>query len=385
MCNYPFNDHPEELNRALGLSDAQEFDKRESETQQPVEETKAVAIEELVDLPNQTFEPEQLPQEPKTEAMLEQPTPNPVGQPTDLGPLFLELSRMSTDIGVMIAGLKEQIREQMREQVKEQQRYTDQRISELENYVGGVVAGIQTELAKKMDNSKTTPSWGLLTDLPRKVSEVIASTGTVAKNQKILNDCQNSIAQAVSEIKTTLRNANTNASSAAKEQLDQIAMMSKQIGDIHYNTMMGSGSTTGSVDAEYVSRLQQQVVSLQEDTFLKMMRNYIIDTYVDLYTQISKRILEITGDGEDELKKILSILEDEMQNIGIALQRSRSGVKFDPKFMIPNSEYSNPAETPEQKYTVYCSITPGFVWTIPTVGSTKTEMLLRKEEVALNI
>ena len=148
---------------------------------------------------------------------------------------------------------------------------------------------------------------------------------------------------------------------------------------------MVSSSSSSRGNDDYVRRLQEQVVRLQDDTFLKMMRNYIIDTYVDLYSQISKRSLVLSGDSVDELKNLMNIIEEEMASIGINLRISPQGCKFDPSTMISNSNFSQTASNQEEKYTVFTTITPAFIWTIPVEGRSEAEILLKKEEVAIYI
>lgn len=223
-------------------------------------------------------------------------------------------------------------------------------------------------------------------ELMPKVRTMIENQKTISKNQIVLNNLQVSLND---QFKTSERRLDVleNKIQSLVESIIEKARIQeeikKKVSNIDYNLI--NSTTYGNENDNYVKLLQEQVVRLQDDTFLKMMRNYIINTYIDLYSRISKRTLELSGDSGNELHKLLIIIEEEMTSVGVLLKSSPQGCKFDPSTMTVNHDFSQQTNHPEERNTVYATITPAFIWTLPVEGKPKAEIILRKEEVALFI
>ena len=134
-------------------------------------------------------------------------------------------------------------------------------------------------------------------------------------------------------------------------------------------------------DNQYIKTLQEENVRIHEDTNLKLMRKYVLDTQIRLYLQIANRVSDL-GD-ELELRKVLELIKDNLSEVGVSFYSSKNGTLFDSQCMqlsLKDSKYTNDKSLDK---TVACSIAPKFVWNVPVLGNNNQSFILRKEEVIL--
>jgi len=136
----------------------------------------------------------------------------------------------------------------------------------------------------------------------------------------------------------------------------------------------------GSPD-EYIKYLQKEVSRMRDDTNLKLMRKYVLDTQIRLYLQIANRLHDLGN--EEELRKVLELIKSNLSEIGVSFSNSSVGSPFNPMSMqlsLKDSKYTNDKSLDK---TVACSIAPGFIWTVPIEGSQAESLVLKREEVVL--
>ncbi|MCQ2257364.1 MAG: hypothetical protein MJZ41_05135 [Bacteroidaceae bacterium] len=225
------------------------------------------------------------------------------------------------------------------------------------------------------------------------IDELRNSVNAVTANQKILNDCQREILEAVNAIISSNGKESKLVPYIQKLSEHQEAMekllhgMEEKTNDIHYNVINGSSGTDSQNNSDYVRYLQEQVERLHNDTYLKFMRKYIIDTYISLYSNLSYRRFDTTVEVCKEIEITLGRMRTELESIGIRLYSSPNGASFNAKTMINKRECSvhTPDDKQDVKNSICKSLLPAFYWTIPVENSSSNLHLLQKEEVALYI
>lgn len=147
--------------------------------------------------------------------------------------------------------------------------------------------------------------------------------------------------------------------------------------NIDYNIRVSSG---GNTDKEYISDLQKRLSEFQEDTYLKLLRHYILDSFISLYTNISYQIFEngLTA----QMQNILKIIENDLLKMGIKLRTSNTMQRFDPLHMTICDGKTDVTDDDKLENLVSRSIIPEFLWTLPAIGHQQVTTL-QKEVVIL--
>lgn len=160
-------------------------------------------------------------------------------------------------------------------------------------------------------------------------------------------------------------------------KIDNIA---ETIANINYNILSAPSTDANS---ETVQILNKKLAEYQDDLYMKLLRKYVIDSHISLYTQIND--LAHTLEDNNQLNIVLRIIISNLEAIGIKTHTSKSGDPFDSNSMTtghyPNIETTN--ETLAGK--VAESICPAFIWNLPTIRQQSNQMILKEEEVTLYI
>lgn len=165
-----------------------------------------------------------------------------------------------------------------------------------------------------------------------------------------------------------------NQLSSSQEQMEPLPEL---VRNIDYNIRV-SGS--GNSDKEYVADLQKRLSEFQEDTYLKLLRKYILDSFISLYTNISYQIFEkgLTT----QMQNILKIIENDLLKMGIKLRSSNTMQRFDPLHMTICDGKTDITDDEKSENLVSRSIVPEFIWTLPAIGHQQVTTL-QKEVVIL--
>lgn len=159
---------------------------------------------------------------------------------------------------------------------------------------------------------------------------------------------------------------------------DQLSPLPELVRNIDYNIRVNGG---GGSDKKYIEELQKRVSEYQEDAYLKFLRQYILDSLVSLYTNISFQVYENAQ--TTQLQNILKIIENDLGKMGIKLHSSNPMQQFDPKHMDICEGQTEYTDDEKIENLVYCSIVPEFIWTLPAIGHQQQMMTLKKEVVVL--
>ena len=123
----------------------------------------------------------------------------------------------------------------------------------------------------------------------------------------------------------------------------------------------------------------EQIIQLQSDMFYRMMRQYIFDTYIHLYTLLAHEFHE---DGKKETDNFLAIIKEEMTTIGVSFETSKRNTPFNPQIMEVSKYPSILTDKREQNNGVAVTIVPQMKWNVSSGKETLT-VPLKKEEVIL--
>lgn len=158
---------------------------------------------------------------------------------------------------------------------------------------------------------------------------------------------------------------------------EQMKPLTELVRNIDYNIRVGGG---GNSDKEYISDLQKRLSEFQEDAYLKLLRQYILDSFISLYTNISYQIFEkgLTV----QMQNILKIIENDLLKMGIKLHSSNTMQRFDPLHMTICDGKTDITDDENSENFVSRSIVPEFIWTLPAIGHQQVTTL-QKEVVIL--
>lgn len=161
------------------------------------------------------------------------------------------------------------------------------------------------------------------------------------------------------------------------EKMDGIEEM---VGNIDYNVR--SGSASKSDDGEYKQALQSKLSEYEEDLYLKLMRKYVIDSQISIYNQIAEQLYI---EQDDKLEKVLTLMAKELESIGVKVISSKVGADFDPSRMRTGHYANIPTDNEQINGKVARSVTPAFLWTLPSTRQQGTSLLLKEEDVILYV
>lgn len=191
-------------------------------------------------------------------------------------------------------------------------------------------------------------------------------------------------AHCLTDIQTQLAGLNSSVSGISNldniiSEIERIKGIEEIVGNIDYNLRNATSSSSG--DEEYKNMLRQKVAEYEEDLYKKLMRKYVIDSLISLYTYINDK-LRISGT-DDFLKKILENILYKLQTLGIEAHSSKPGDSFDPRCMT-TGHYSNIVTNDDElDGKVAESVCPMFVWKYPELHQHVQPILLKEEEVTL--
>lgn len=195
---------------------------------------------------------------------------------------------------------------------------------------------------------------GLLIEKLKSVSEVFQSK---------FDSCMNLIESSKSDIVIKQKNIEDDLAklNAGFEQL------------VASNSDCGGGNMQDLLEKQH-----EQILHLQSDTFYRMMRQYIFDTYVHLYKDIAYYLYE--HDGGNEIKNVLEIIKGEMTTIGISFGSSKPRTPFNSQKMEVSQYPTITTNVKELDGCVAESIVPLMTWKA-YINNKSSEITLQREEV----
>lgn len=204
----------------------------------------------------------------------------------------------------------------------------------------------------------------------------------ITDEQSLQIDNYGDILSKIEQVKSIVSTIQKNVSSNSLENKlnAKIESISETVENINYNIL---SSPQTDANSEAIQTLNKKLAEYQDDLYMKLLRKYVIDSHISLYTQVND--LAHTLEDDKHLNIVLKNIISKLETIGIKTQISKSGDPFDPKRMTtghyPNIETSN--ETLAGK--VAESICPAFIWNLPTIRQQSNQMILKEEEVTLYI
>ena len=161
------------------------------------------------------------------------------------------------------------------------------------------------------------------------------------------------------------------------EKIDGIEDM---VGNIDYN--IRSGSASNSSDSEYKQALQSKLSEYEEDLYMKLMRKYVVDSQISIYIQIAEQLFI---EHDDKLEKVLTLMAKKLESIGVKVVSSESGAEFDPAYMKTGHYTNIPTNNEQLNGKVARSVTPAFMWTLPSTKQQLNSLLLKEEDVVVYV
>lgn len=207
---------------------------------------------------------------------------------------------------------------------------------------------------------------------------------SVTSFRKFVDDEQAIQTHCLTDIQAKLQRVNSSVSGIPNlvevtSEIDRIKGIEEIVGNIDYNLRNAASSAGG--DDDYKKMLRNKISEYEEDLYKKLMRQYVIDTLISLYTQINNR-LRISGTDET-LKHVLDMFLYKLETLGIKACSSKSGDSFNPQCMTTGHYPNIDTDDDELDGKVAESVCPMFVWTLPTVRQQAEQLLLQEEEVTL--
>lgn len=170
------------------------------------------------------------------------------------------------------------------------------------------------------------------------------------------------------------------SASLNQENNKKLDEMSEVLANIDYNIRMGA-NTGNTQDSQYTQMLQEKINEYESDLYLKLMRKYVIDSQLSLYNQI---VMRLTNIGRNiELENVLKFITSKLEVVGIKTVKSKSGDIFNPRTMNTGNYPNIQTTDPLLEGKVAESVSPAFVWYLPTVRQQISQLVLQEEEVRL--
>lgn len=198
-----------------------------------------------------------------------------------------------------------------------------------------------------------------------------------------INNLQTAQTNYLSNIQARLQHINSSVADIPRivdnvSKIDKIDDIDEVVGNIDYN-IRNSASTNG--DSEYKQILTTKLSEYEEDLYKKLLRKYVIDTQISLYTQINEQLRRT--ETNDSLRSVLDLIINKLEEIGVKTFSSKPGDVFNPKCMTTGHYPNEDTDDEELGGKVAESVQPMFLWVLPSIRQQSDQMLLKEEEVTL--
>lgn len=206
---------------------------------------------------------------------------------------------------------------------------------------------------------------------------------SVTSFRKFVDNDQTIQTHCLTDIQAKLQRINSSVSGIPRlvevtAGIDRIKDVEEIVGNIDYNLRNASSSVGG--DDDYKNMLRKKISEYEEDLYKKLMRKYVVDTLISLYTQIND---QLRSSKNESLKYVLDMILNKLEPLGIKAYSSRSGDLFNPQCMTTGHYPNINTDDSELDGKVAESVCPMFVWILPTIRQQAEQMLLQEEEVTL--
>lgn len=191
------------------------------------------------------------------------------------------------------------------------------------------------------------------------------------------------IGKDIKEIKSGVDSAKMDVGNTANQVHDsnsKLSEMSETLANIDYNIRVGTNMGNNQ-DGQYTQMLQEKINEYENDLHLKLMRKYIVDSQLSLYNQIVQRLID--NGSNLELENILKLIISKLEMIGIKTIQSKPGDNFNPKMMKTGNFKATPTTDVLLDGKIAVSISPAFVWSLPSVRQQSSTLVLQEEVVKL--
>lgn len=213
--------------------------------------------------------------------------------------------------------------------------------------------------------------------------QVGAFFDSLSSFKKYINDEETFQTNYLTDIQAKLKRIDTSVNvipsiADGMSKINKLDGIEDAVGNIDYN--IRNASSSGG-DSEYKEELSKKLSEYEEDLYMKLMRKYVIDSQISLYVQINDQS-RIHGT-DSALKQVLDLIINKLDAIGIKAYSSKPGDTFDPKHMTTGHYPNIETEIEDWDGKVAESVTPSFIWSLPTMRQQSDQMLLKEEEVIL--
>lgn len=191
------------------------------------------------------------------------------------------------------------------------------------------------------------------------------------------------IGKDIKEIKSGVDSAKMDVGNTANQVHDsnsKLSEMSEALANIDYNIRVGTNMGNNQ-DGQYTQMLQEKINEYENDLHLKLMRKYIVDSQLSLYNQIVQRLID--NGSNLELENILKLIISKLEMIGIKTIQSKPGDNFNPKMMKTGNFKASQTTDALLDGKIAVSISPAFVWSLPSVRQQSSTLVLQEEVVKL--
>lgn len=179
---------------------------------------------------------------------------------------------------------------------------------------------------------------------------------------------------------------------------ESIAALQDVVENLQYNVSM---LVQNQASASDVAAMRRENEAFRSDSNMKLMRRYGIDAMIKTYQAVCDKIFRInhprsatpTYDGEKVAYEwLLKRLERQFKPLGIRLKRTNPGSEIDDSVMVvygsegedvDESETIISTDVEELKETVKESVSPAFMWTIPSLIGDGKEWCMEPEKVCI--
>ena len=179
---------------------------------------------------------------------------------------------------------------------------------------------------------------------------------------------------------------------------ESIAALQEVVENLQYNVSM---LVQNQASASDVAAMRRENEAFRSDSNMKLMRKYGIDAMIKTYQAVCDKIFRInhsrattsTAEGEKVAYEwLLRRMERQFKPLGIRLKRTEPGSEIDDSVMVvygsegedvDESETIISTDIEELKDTVKESVSPAFLWTIPSLIGDGKEWCMEPEKVCI--
>jgi hypothetical protein len=153
-----------------------------------------------------------------------------------------------------------------------------------------------------------------------------------------------------------------------------------------------------------VAAMRRENEAYKSDANMKLMRAYGVDAMIRIYQAVSERLFRLhhpagephpTDEGEEKaLLWVQKRMAPQFKKLGIRLQTSEIGTEFNGDTMVvygdngedvDESETMFPASAEHPDDTIKESVSPAFIWTIPSLNNMSREWCMEPEKVCIYV